>query len=142
MTTFNRDLKEAHLVEQNLADLLTNTGCKCVLNDSKHYSELKKYDILATTNSGLEWSYEVKYDRMCMNTGNVAVEYKSLSHTEADWYVYLLDNTFYFYRTEAIKSMIISRQYKRSVSGGDQNHLIYLFDMQYLIDKSVAKLHK
>ena len=77
---------------------------------------------------------------MCVDTGNVAVEYScrgklsGISTSEADFYIYKLETRdkgihYIMHKVSDLKQMIERKEYFREVNGGDRgsNSLNYLF---------------
>lgn len=75
----------------------------------------KRFDIV-----GDEASYEVKYDRMSVKTGNVAVEYRcrnknsGLSTTEADYLAYI-----YFDGENWVWQLMYAPEFKEALKNSD-----------------------
>jgi hypothetical protein len=98
---------------------------------------------------------EVKSERdMWQRTGNIAIEYESygkpsgIDATESDYWFHNLcvgDDTFctLVFNTESLKKIIKNLDYKRSVSGGDNNaSRMYLLNLQKLFSSDVIKSFK
>ena len=98
---------------------------------------------------------EVKSERdMCQRTGNIAIEYQSygkpsgIDATESDYWFHNLcvgEDTFctLVFNTESLKKIIKNLDYKRSVSGGDNNaSRMYLLNLQKLFSSDVIKAFK
>ena len=98
---------------------------------------------------------EVKSERdMWQRTGNIAIEYQSygkpsgIDATESDYWFHNLcigDDTFctLVFNTESLKKIIKNLDYKRSVSGGDNNaSRMYLLNLQKLFSSDVIKAFK
>ena len=98
---------------------------------------------------------EVKSERdMWMRTGNIAIEYESygkpsgIAATESDYWFHNLcvgDETFatLVFDTNSLKRIINNLDYKRSVSGGDNNaSRMYLLNLQKLYSSDVIKAFK
>ena len=98
---------------------------------------------------------EVKSERdMWMRTGNIAIEYESygkpsgISATESDYWFHNLcigDDVFatLVFSTDSLKRIIDNLDYKKSVSGGDNNaSRMYLLNIQKLFSSDVIKAFK
>ena len=98
---------------------------------------------------------EVKSERdMWQRTGNIAIEYQSygkpsgIDATESDYWFHNLcvgEDTFctLVFNTESLKKIINNLDYKRSVSGGDNNaSKMYLLNLQKLFSSDVIKSFK
>ncbi len=92
-------------------------------------------------------TYEVKEDFQCGQTGNTVVEYEcrgkdsGITTTEADFWIYKLDDGFYQISTEKLRGVIKEELYFREVVGGDRgsNTKMYLFRLPTL-KKRMQKL--
>ena len=122
---FDIDLSYGKVREQRVADMLTN----------------KKI--------------EVKSERdMWAKTGNIAIEYESygrpsgINATEADYWFHNLcigKDTFatLVFDVPSLKRIIDNLDYKKSVSGGDNNaSRMYLLNLQKLFSSDVIKAYK
>ena len=98
---------------------------------------------------------EVKSERgMWQKTGNIAIEFESygkpsgIAVTESDYWFHNLcvgDDTFctLVFNTDSLKKIIKNLDYKRSVSGGDNNaSRMYLLNLQKLFSSDVIKSFK
>jgi hypothetical protein len=98
---------------------------------------------------------EVKSERdVWQNTGNIAIEYESygkpsgIAATEADYWFHNLcigDDIFatLVFDTDSLRRIIDNLDYKRSVSGGDNNaSKMYLLNLQKLFSSDVIKAYK
>ncbi len=98
---------------------------------------------------------EVKSERgMWVKTGNIAIEYESygkpsgINATEADYWFHNLcigEDTFatLVFDVPSLKRIIENLDYKRSVSGGDNNaSRMYLVNLQKLFSSDVIKAYK
>ena len=98
---------------------------------------------------------EVKSERdMWMRTGNIAIEYESygkpsgIAATESDYWFHNLcigDEVFatLVFDTNSLKRIIDNLDYKKSVSGGDNNaSRMYLLNLQKLFSSDVIKAFK
>lgn len=139
---FRRDLKVGQQTEKEAAEKL-----KQHFNfDSLEFNNDKKYDIKATIGE-VSRTYEVKTDLMCGQTGNFALEYEcrgkpsGIVTTEADYWIYKLDDGFYMISVESLKNLIDEGKYFRMVSGGDRgsNTKMFLFKLP-LMKETMHKL--
>lgn len=131
---FSKDLKIAKKTEEEVAKLLE----KFYNAEIKEFKTNSEYDILANI-EGKDLKFEVKEDFMCVDTGNVALEFESrgkpsgISSTDADFYIYKLvmkDGPEYImHSVKTLKMMIEKKKYFRIVIGGDRgsNTMNYLF---------------
>ena len=98
---------------------------------------------------------EVKSERdVWQKTGNIAIEYEcygkpsGINATESDYWFHNLcigDETFatIVFDTSSLKRIINNLDYKRSVSGGDNNaSRMYLLNLQKLFSSDVIKAFK
>ena len=98
---------------------------------------------------------EVKSERdVWQKTGNIAIEYEcygkpsGINATESDYWFHNLcigDDTFatIVFDTNSLKRIIGNLDYKRSVSGGDNNaSRMYLLNLQKLFSSDVIKAFK
>jgi len=98
---------------------------------------------------------EIKTERSWWRkTGNIAIEYESygkpsgIDATESDYWFHNLcvgEDTFctLVFNTESLKKIIKNLDYKRSVSGGDNNaSRMYLLNLQKLFSSDVIKAFK
>ena len=102
-----------------------------------------------------EKKIEVKSERgMWMKTGNIAIEYESygkpsgINATEADYWFHNLcvgEGTFatLVFDVPSLRRIIDKLDYKRSVSGGDNNaSRMYLLNLQKLFSTDVIKAYR
>jgi len=98
---------------------------------------------------------EVKSERdLWQKTGNIAIEYEcygkpsGINATESDYWFHNLcigEDTFatIVFDTKSLKRIIDNLDYKRSVSGGDNNaSRMYLLNLQKLFSSDVIKAFK
>lgn len=98
---------------------------------------------------------EVKSERdLWVKTGNIAIEYESwgkpsgIAATEADYWFHNLcigDRTFatIVFDVASLKQIIDNLDYKRTVSGGDNNaSKMYLLNLQKLFSTDVIKAYR
>jgi hypothetical protein len=113
--SFAKDLIIGQEIEKELAELLSkrNPKSKIEFNTSStnDIKELRKYDFTLSNNSSIH-KIEVKYDKKASQTNNVAIEVKCVNHSEADLFAYKIKNDFYFIKTEKLKTLIESKQYR------------------------------
>jgi len=118
---WEQDLKEGEEVEGKFANLLFSKG---YVNTFRTEGKTK-YDIISINPKTDQLiSFEVKYDRMCSETGNVAIEVayngkpNSISLASCKYVVYYVEEKFY-----SIDSVILSwlLKDKDKVKGGDDN---------------------
>ena len=132
---FRQDLETSKKTEEEVADILA----KVYSAEIEEIRTDNKYDIKAKIN-GSSKTFEVKEDFMCVDTGNVAVEYScrgkpsGISTTEAEFYIYKLETKakgihYIVHKVSDLKKMIVDQKYFRFVNGGDKgsNSLNYLF---------------
>lgn len=131
---FSEDLKVAKKTEHEVSELLE----KFYNAEIKEFKENSDYDILAEID-GKELKFEVKEDFMCVDTGNVALEFEcrgkpsGIAISDADYYIYKLvmknGPEYIMHSTKELKSMIEKKKYFRIVVGGDKgsNTMNYLF---------------
>ncbi len=91
--------------------------------DDIERSSEKTFDIRIIS-SGM--TFEVKYDLMAPETGNIAIEYESrgkptgLSATAADFWVYKFGNVYWAVSTSGLKQRLFKeKKYFKEVCGGD-----------------------
>ena len=89
-----------------------------------------------------------------MKTGNIAIEYESygkpsgISATESDYWFHNLcigEETFVtlVFHTDSLRKIINNLDYKKTVSGGDNNaSKMYLLNIQKLFSSDVIKSFK
>jgi predicted AAA+ superfamily ATPase len=142
MPNFFKDLKLGNSYENVLASYLM----PFYKNINVIKEKCKYYDIICYTEDDKEESYEVKSDRLSIKTGNIAIEYKSRKKdsgiliTKANFYAYYIiknetEYDLYIIPTEEIKNKINSKEYKRTIKGGDNwSSEMYLFDLTVFKD--------
>ena len=97
-------------------------------------SRNKNFDIKGNYQN-MEIRFEVKWDIMAAKTGNVAIEYESrskpsgISVTQADYWIYKIQDEFYLIETIKIKEAISKGLFHRIVTGGDTGS----FTRMYLV---------
>jgi hypothetical protein len=142
MPNFFKDLKLGNRYENELASYLT----PFYKNINVIKEKCNFYDIICYTENDIEESYEVKSDRLSIKTGNLAIEYKSRNKnsgiltTKANFYAYYIiknetEYDLYIIPTEEIRNKINSKEYKRTIKGGDNwSSEMYLFDLTLFKD--------
>jgi len=142
MKNFYKDLKFGHKYESELATYLK----PYYKNINVIKEKCKYYDIICYTENDKEETYEVKSDRISFKTGNIAIEYKcsnkdsGIMVTKANFYAYYIiknetEFDLYIIPTEEIKNKINSKDYKRTLKGGDGwKSEMYLFDLTVFKD--------
>lgn len=133
--SFWQDLKQGKLVETIVAKKLAVLLGAAIVEVNNDY----RYDFKLARN-GVERTYEVKNDLMCGKTGNFALEYEcrgkpsGIETTEADYWVYNLDDGVYMIPVDALKNLINSKSYFRMVTGGDKgsNTKMFLFKLPFI----------
>lgn len=139
---FVRDLAVGKETEKEAAKLLE----KHFEFDSLEFNNDNKYDIKTISGEDSK-TFEVKTDLMCGRTGNFAIEYEcrgkpsGIVTTEADYWIYKLDDGFYMTTVEVFKGIIEEEKYFRMVTGGDRgsNTKMFLFKLP-MIKELMQKL--
>lgn len=138
---FVKDLKNAKVTEEEVAQLLIKKHGAEILD----FNNTASHDITATIDEKT-FTFEVKEDFQCGDTGNVAVEYScrgkasGIETTQAEYYIYkihLKDKIEYVMSSvEKLRDSIANKQYFRTVNGGDykSNSLCYLFKYKNFIE--------
>jgi hypothetical protein len=114
--------------------------------DKVEFNDDKRYDFKITQGDKSK-TYEVKRDLMCGQTGNFALEYECRGNpsgivtTQADYWIYQLDDGFYLIGVERLKKLIDDAQYFRMVTGGDRGSRtkMFLFKLA-LMKQEMSKL--
>lgn len=123
MSTFYSDLKEGQKTENIIYYLLKKNNHNIQKNTSNDYQTLKEYDLILNNSIKIE----VKYDKMASITGNLALEYNcsnklsGILSTKSQIWVYRIKNQLLFFNTKDLKHAFNSKQYFRTVNGGDSN---------------------
>ncbi|MFT3912252.1 MAG: hypothetical protein QM737_22685 [Ferruginibacter sp.] len=103
----------------------------CTVITSQHLGAFSDWDLKLTYPSGITVTVEVKEDKRCLETGNVAVElYRVKSNGEvrktcisvskADYFAYYLgEGQFYFIKTSALRELLQNRDLYYETFGGD-----------------------
>ncbi len=138
---FRRDLEIGQQAEKEAAEKL-----KKYFNCDIEFNHDSRYDI-KTTLGHISRTYEVKTDLLCGKTGNLALEYEcrgkpsGITTTEADYWIYKLDDGFYRISTKELKNLIAVGKYSRMVTGGDKgsNTKMFLFKLP-LMKENMCKL--
>jgi hypothetical protein len=100
--------------------------------DKVEYNKDRRFDFRLTIGKKSK-TYEVKTDLMCGRTGNFAIEYEcrgkpsGIVTTEADYWIYKLDDGFYQSTVDVLKNLIDEQKYFRMVVGGDRGSYTKMF---------------
>ena len=106
MCNREQDLKEWQDIENIFADILRQRNPWCVIEQPEGY--FKDYDLKLIKQDEEEIAFEVKYDRMCDDTGNVAIEVtynwkpSGVFNSVADYIVYYISGTFRCIRRQSL----------------------------------------
>jgi hypothetical protein len=125
---FRKDLKIGQEAEKAAFEALS----KRLTFDSVEYNHDNRYDFKVKKGE-LEKTYEVKRDLMCGQTGNFALEYEcrgkpsGIVTTQADYWIYQLDDGFYLISVTDLKNLIDEAKYFRMVTGGDRGSRTKMF---------------
>jgi hypothetical protein len=125
---FRKDLEVGKQTEKEALEHLS----KHLNYDGAEFNDDNKYDIKLTIGDKFR-TYEIKTDLMCGYTGNFALEYEcrgkpsGIVTTEADYWIYKLDDGFYQISVERLKYLIDEAKYFRMVSGGDKGSHTKMF---------------
>ena len=145
--TFNYRLKASQQKENAFAARLETIGYTCTTTQNQ--LEFTPYDVTAYNPvKNVTTTFEIKNDLKASITNRVAVEvYKynkdskrtpsGITATQSQYMVYSFnDDSFYLIPTLALWEMILNREYKKIVSGGDDNRTVMtLFDLEYFKSK-------
>lgn len=130
---FKADLADGKKAEQLYKYILLCSGIThVVINESKVYRILQGYDLIYYIN-GQEVKVEVKHDRIAEQSGKFAIEARyngkdsGISITKAKYYAILKENIFYVIKTEKLKQLIESNQY-RCIESKNATTFFYLVD--------------
>lgn len=138
---FTKDLKIAKVTEEEVADILVKKY-NAKISD---FNDTNSHDITGTIGNKT-FTFEVKEDFQCGDTGNIAVEYScrgkpsGIETTKAQYYIYkvhLKDKQVYVISSvDKLRKAIADNQYFRVVNGGDykSNSLCYLFKYKNFIN--------
>lgn len=127
---FVSDLKFGEKYQQKYLSLLQYDEYQMVKG------KFKPWDI-RIVNEGVEITFEVKADRMTNSTKNIAIEYNcnnqdsGIITSTADYWIYFVCDTNKYYEVprQDILAMIESKNYHRTVRGGDGwKSKMYLFN--------------
>lgn len=138
--SFELDLERAKETETEIARIVRKYMGEDVQID---FCDNKDYDLRVLV-EGEPFYLEVKEDFMCMNTGNVCVEFEcrgkpsGIAVSKAQFFVYKLHESpvrkrYYICSTKTLRKMIEQRAYHRIFeSGGDvgSNTKGYLFKVE------------
>lgn len=108
--SFTQDLKEGREIEEQFVALLRELGIKAGLNTSTTQREMALYDVYDESYN----TYEVKFDRKALETGNIFLEQASINRSHATYIVYKLraDDNFYILDTPTVKNLIDNPDFK------------------------------
>lgn len=149
MSSFSKDLKKAHGVEEEVKTYLCEHPELFVelshIETSASRGNFSGWDIKA---SG--FTVEVKNDIMSSSTGNIAFEYfnprqdkaSGIMATEADYFVVVTDEYYLFFNTDELKKELVEEHFEeqsvtgfRNVRGGDKkNSSMYLYKFDYVLN--------
>lgn len=136
---FESDLKRAQIVERRLGELLrAREHVKQV-----EFNDDRRFDLRVTKHDGSSYTIEVKHDMVSNRSGNVGVEFKcrgkpsGIDTSEADYWVFLLDNTFHIIATKRLRAFIEDVRFTAIGRGGDENSrtAMYLFPKMELVNQ-------
>lgn len=83
-------------------------------------------------------AFEVKYDRRCYETGNIAVEYaykekpSGIEATGSTHWILVTKKEVLILSVKKLKELIKTRQYKKTVGGDDNQSRLYLIPLHDL----------
>lgn len=110
------------------------------------------YDLHISLN-GIEFTVEVKLDKMASVTGNIAIEFynpyqgkdSGLSSSKADFWAHLVyekgNVEIWFCPLKKLKEWISANHPKRIISqGGDNNASLYLYDKYFILDSTFVRV--
>lgn len=110
MCNREKDLKEWQDIENLFVSILKQKNQWCSIEQPEWY--FKDYDLKLTKANWDVFTFEIKYDRMCTSTGNVAIEvsYNSkpsgVIRSISDYIVYYIDGNFRCIKTEELRNKI------------------------------------
>lgn len=144
MTNFERDLILGKSAEREAFLFLLNQRNTAGIIDSSNdeYYQKLDVDLLVLTNTGKIVKYEVKYDRMCDETGNIVFETKSngnigcLERSHADWLYYRTKSTTYLIDMASLRKYI-EYESPMEIDMGD-GAKGYLLKVDRLIERRIA----
>lgn len=125
---FRKDLAIGKEAEKQAVEHIA----KHVKFDSVEFNDDNKYDFKLIQGDKSR-TYEVKRDLMCGQTGNFALEYEcrgkpsGIVTTQADYWIYQLDDGFYQISVGGLKNLIDEAKYFRMVVGGDRGSRTKMF---------------
>lgn len=99
MCTWEEDLIEWERIEHEFGELLLQRNSWATVEYSTW--AFSDYDLILTKQDGNQYSFEVKFDRMCTTTGNIAIEVSCNWHPSglwnsiADYCIYYINGIFY-----------------------------------------------
>jgi hypothetical protein len=128
--------KDLSISEAEVPEVLEKIKQTFVGIKDLHHPEgyLKEYDIIGTFKD-IPVTFEVKNDKMSLDTGNFGIEYESwgkpsgITTTTAKYWIHKMYGDYYITPVKVVKDMIAQKQYFRTVIGGDKgsNTKMYLF---------------
>jgi len=148
-STFKTDLEYSNHIESYLCNIINESGFKAITTKDKKL--FPDYDIIINSSTDKK-TIEVKVDKKCEQTGNIAVEVKKeingeekqsgLSITKADVWIYYLPNEDEFYYLQTKKLMKNKNKGFRYVWGGDNNSsrmILFKIDVFKSLCKKINK---
>lgn len=125
---FYDDLAVAHVVEQTVIPHLQ----RFEIGSTAWVNKLSPFICDLWWRRGAKaLKVEVKYDRLVCKTGNVALEHASLTHSTAEFVVYVLAYPYPLFCLSTRKDVLKLLNLHRTVYGGDQpNNLLTLVPVQ------------
>jgi hypothetical protein len=128
---FKTDLPNAEKVADVFESLLKKSGYTTVRAPNGYFPDWDIKAIQTVTDKSV--TFEIKFDEMSSDTGNIAIEYESrgkksgISTTKATYWVQFFDNTFHIVSVEALREKMLLLKH-RDVVGGDpgSNTKMYL----------------
>lgn len=142
--SFEEDLATAMCKEEQVRNvLLLHMYIDDLTIKGMEYCDTHEYDIAIDTSKGL-FTYEVKFDIIASETGNVGVAFmcndkpSGIDRTEAIYWVHCFDKQMYMLTTSKLRKLIKSKSYFRIAKGGDKDYAsMYLFKKDFFILQSV-----
>lgn len=144
----NKQLRIGRLAEDRISRLLELAGATITKPEGK----FKPYD-LSVSLGKMQFTVEVKYDVMAVDTGNIAIEYENcrdstasgITATEADlWAHCIKDGTnivVFVCPVSVLKEYINTNKPKRVVNfAGDQNASLMLYGMDEILEAIFTRI--
>jgi hypothetical protein len=102
-------------------------------------SETKDYDIYGISKNGIEYTFEVKYDRIFNKTKNIAIEYlfkgnpSGISISKANYFIFYNEKYIIIEQTEKIRKRIKENKniLKIVYCGDNNNSKVFLLNEKY-----------